>query len=443
MEKMNKKIFSLLTLMVVFIFSLAISGSALVETDLANLIVEVNDDDVSSLSALKDLDKTDELDILVAFDYIAVDAITGEDIEKELQVEAVLRGYDHPDLIEDISDVFTVKTGRRYTERLTLKLPSRMDAGTYDLKIRFDERTGTTYEETYELDISGKKHSLEIKDIILSPENEVRAGRGLITQVRVKNRGDSNEEDIKVKVSMPALGVSASAYIDELDSDCNNDDDCDDSATSEDIYMRIPDNVETGDYTVKVEVEYDDGDETDTRTTSIRVLGQEGSSAPVQTAKTIITVGPETQNVAQGATVVYPITITNAGTSARTYTVNVDGADWATFQASPSNVVVLDAGESKAVYAYVTALQTAAVGEQMFSVSVLSGDETLKQVPLKANVTASQAATTIGWSKVKKALEIGLVVLVVLLVILGLIIGFNKLKGSEEEETKEDGQTYY
>lgn len=442
MEKMNKKIFGLLTVMLIFIFSLAISGSALSKTEITNLRVEVNDVELDKSgvdASSKVFDKTDELDILVVFDY-------NGSVNTTFQIEAVLRGYDHPDLIEDISDVFTVKTGNRYDERLTLKLPSRMESGTYYLKIRFDERTGSTYEVTYQLDISGKRHSLEIKDVILSPENEVRAGRGLIINVRVKNRGDSNEEDIKVKVSIPALGVSASAYIDELDADCGNDDDCDDSATSEDIYMRIPDNVETGDYTVKVVVEYDDGDETDTMTTSIRVLGQEGVSAPVQTAKTIITVGPETQNVAQGATVVYPVTITNAGTSARTYTVNVDGADWATFRVSPSNVVVLNAGESKAVYAYVTVLQTAVVGEQMFSVSVLSGDETLKQVPLKANVTAGQT-TTLGWGKVKKALEIGLVVLVVLLVILGLIIGFNKLKGSdsdeEDKEDKGDGQTYY
>ena len=42
----------------------------------------------------------------------------------------------------------------------------------------------------------------------------------------------------------------------------------------------------------------------------------------------------------------------------------------------------------------------------------------------------------------KRGLEIGLIILVVLLVILGLIIGFNKLKGSDEEESGEE-KTYY
>ena len=430
---MNKKIFGLLTIMLVFLVSLVISANALTSADVTNVKVEVNDVQLTQ-STPKQLAKTDELDVLVVFDYAKA-------TETELQVEAVLRGYDHPDLVEDITDVFTAKTGNRYDKRLTLKLPLRMEAGRYDLKIRFDEKTGATYELPYQLDITSERHALEIRDVVLNPENEVRAGHGLITNVRIKNRGERTEEDVKIKVSIPALGISASAYLDELDNECTTDD-CDDSATSEDLYMRIPDNAETGEYTVKVEVEYDDGDEVETKTTKIRVVGEEGAIVPAETAKTIITVGPETQNVAQGATVAYPVTITNAGTSARTYTINVDGADWATFQVSPSNVVVLNAGESKAVYVYATASKAAAAGEQMFSVTVMSGEQTLKQVPLKANVTSQ--ITTLGWSKIKKALEIGLVVLVVLLVILGLIIGFNKLKGSEEEEKEgKEGETYY
>lgn len=436
-KKMNKKIFGLLAIALILAVSLAVSGSALSAAEIANLKVEVNDDDVTSITSLKDFDKTDELEIMVAFDY------SNSSLQTDMQIEASLRGYDHPDLIEDISDVFTAKPGNRYTEILKLKLPSRMDAGNYDLRIWFTATTGDAYEVRFPLDISGKRHSLEIRDIVLSPENEVRAGSYLIVNVRIKNRGEKAEEDVKVKVSIPALGSSASAYIDELDEgDCTGTD-CDDSATSEDLFLKIPDNAETGDYTVKVDVEFDDGDETDSMTTKIKVVGEEGASAPIAPAsKTIITVGPETQNIAQGATVVYPITITNAGTSSKTYTVNVDGANWATFQVSPSNVVVLNAGESKSLYIYVTASQTTAAGEQMFSVTVLSGSETLKQVPLKATVT-SQAAAAFGWSKIKKALEIGLVVLVVLLVILGLIIGFNKLKGSEEESKDEEGKTYY
>ena len=91
-------------------------------------------------------------------------------------------------------------------------------------------------------------------------------------------------------------------------------------------------------------------------------------------------------------------------------------------------------------YVYANANADAPVGEQMFAVTVKSNEKILKQVVLKANVAAQPTVT--GFGNLKKALEIGLVFLVVLLVILGLIIGFNKLRGSEEEGKEESG-TYY
>ena len=140
-----------------------------------------------------------------------------------------------------------------------------------------------------------------------------------------------------------------------------------------------------------------------------------------------------------GGEAVYPITITNEGSASKTYVVSADGANWATFRLSPSNVLVIGAGESKAVNVYVAASKDAPVGEQTFSLTVKSGEKTLKEIPMKVSVDAGKVSV---WGKLKRGLEIGLVVLVILVVILGLIIGFNKLKGEEDEETKE-GETYY
>ena len=67
------------------------------------------------------------------------------------------------------------------------------------------------------------------------------------------------------------------------------------------------------------------------------------------------------------------------------------------------------------------------------------------EIPLIANVVAADepaAEAESGSNTLTKSLEIGLIVLVVLLVILGLIIGFNKLKDNEPRE-EEVGQTYY
>ena len=103
---------------------------------------------------------------------------------------------------------------------------------------------------------------------------------------------------------------------------------------------------------------------------------------------------------------------------------------------------MLSAGETQIAYLSITPKDDAPEGEKVFMVSVeTAGDQ--KQVALTANVLAGDSDTPLGdWDKVKKGLEIGLIVLVVLLVVLILIIGFNKLKGDEEPE-EISGQTYY
>jgi uncharacterized membrane protein len=427
---MKSKI-SLLTILIVGLIAVCGMASAV---PVAIEEVKVNGDVVEKTSEnyVYDFDKNQDLEVKVR-------VTACEDVD-DVQIEATIRGYDHKDLMQDITDVFDMKEGVTYTKTLEIPLRLRMEQDTYKLRILITNRDGDTTEETYELKIDTKRHLLMIKDVILSPEYEVDAGRALLAAVRVKNYGERDEEGIKVKVSIPELGVSASDYVDELDKEeTSDDDDEDDETTSEELYLRIPSDAETGEYTLVVELTYDDGDETEVEEMTIKVRGEE-AAVSAEKEKTIITLAADTQTATKGgAEAVYPITITNAGSESKTYVVSADGASSLNFRISPSNVLVIGAGESKAVNVYVAASQSAAAGEQMFSVTVKSGENTLKDIPMKLNVAEGQVS---GWSQIKRGLEIGLVVLVILIVILGLIIGFNKLKGSEEEESKE-GETYY
>ena len=65
-----------------------------------------------------------------------------------------------------------------------------------------------------------------------------------------------------------------------------------------------------------------------------------------------------------------------------------------------------------------------------------SGSETLETVALKASVVPGQANSNLS---LRNGLEIALIVLVVLLVVIGLIIGFSRLRKDDEGEE----QTYY
>lgn len=432
---------SLFVLGIMLLGILAFSGVASAidaqNSRLQILEVELDEDtlDASSTNEIMGVDKGDEFEIKVHLKALA-------DID-DLQIEAYIRGYDHDDLIEDITDVFDMRNGTKRTKKLTLKLPKRMDRDGYKLRVTAADRNGDTLEVTYDLDIDVGRHDIAIRDVILSPANGVKAGRALLATVRVRNYGSREEDDVKVTFSIPELGVAASDYIDEL----AEDGDKKDSKSTEELYLRIPACVDAGTYEAIVEVEYEDGDEVTRKVLDVEVFEDEtcgvapiggGEAKPVE--KTVITIGPESQDITKGAGgVMYPVTITNPGNK-KTYVISVTAGDWGTFRVSPTNVVTVDKDETETVYIYAVANDDAPAGEQVFGVAIKSGDKTIDEVTLKANVLEGKA---VGIGGLKRVMEIGLIVLVVILVILALIIGFNKLKGNEEEEKKGEGESYY
>ena len=417
---MKTKLIGLLTIFLIGI--LTICGIATATITISD--VELDDDSLGDgTNIITGVDRGEEFEVKVH--------VTSDKDLDDVQVEAYVRGYDHDDRIEDITDVFDMKANVTYIKKLTLSLPQRMDQDGYQLRVRVEGRDGEKAYNDYDLEVDTGRHLLTIKDVVFSPEGSVKAGRALLASVRLKNYGEKDEEGIKVKVSVPDLGISASDYIDELESD--------ESTTSEEIYLRIPSCSAEGSYDVKVEVTYDDGDEKIIEMSEIRVISDEtcevgGVSDSDQ--KPTITYDSTIQDVTvKGA--IYTLTISNPTNSARTVTIGVNGVDvFGSVRISPSNVIVLGAGETKTVYLYITADKSAKAGQYSFSVSVSGLGTTTQEIPLTANVIES-----VNFSNIKKALEVGLVVLVAILVVLGLIIGFTKLK--REEETEEEGKTYY
>lgn len=432
---MKTKIFGLITMMLVAILAVGVVAAVPLNIDEVKVdgtVVEITD--VNRL----DIERGEEIEVKVKISSTV-------DID-DVEVEAFISGYEYNDKerMSDSTHIFDVEADVTYTKTLTLKIPDKVEEDNYKLRILVSDRYGDTFVEDYKLKIDVPRHSLAIKDVILSPEGSVKAGSALLATVRVKNMGETNEDGIKIKVSVPALGISASDYIDELEDD--------ESTTSEELYLRIPKCADAGVYNLKATVEYDEGYEVITEEVAVKVLESDacevtGAAAdkPAKvTPQTIISVGSQSQDVTIGeGGVIYPLTITNAGGESRTYTVDVEGVDdFGSVKITPSSTVVIGAGEPKAVYVYVSADADATAGEKLFAVSISSNGKVLEQVTMTANLVASEAPTS-GWAKLKTALTYGLVILVVLLVLLGLIIGFNKLKGDEEDVDESTGQTYY
>lgn len=404
------------------ILMLSFAASAMAAVTIEQVKLDGDTLSASGSNFVRAIDRGDELEVRVQ--------LTSTTDMDEVQVEAVIRGYDHDDLVEDISDAFNMKQNVTYVKKLSLPLRDRMDQDQYKLRIRVSDRDNPTVEQTYEIDVEAEKHSVMIKDIILNPENEVKAGRALLASVRIGNFGQKDEKDMKVTVSIPELGVSASSYLDEIEKE----DDDDDSKTSEEMFLRIPEDAKTGSYTLVATVSYDEGDERESKEVTVKVVGDE--SKPVTEEKTIITLASDLQSGnAGGSEVSFPVTLTNAGSSAKVYTIMVEGANWATFKVSPSNVLVVESGESKAVVVSVAIAKNAPAGVQTFLVTIMADGKVLKQVPMKVNVAGDS-----GYS-LKKALEVGLIVLLILIVIIGLILGFSRKR--DEDNDKDNDKSYY
>jgi len=410
---MKRFAFGLIALLVLSVLASSFVMAANVPVNV--LGVYVNGKEVSN-GEVRTLARDNKIDVDVKF------LATGDD--DYVTVEAEISGLEYDrEKARYETDVFSIKAGNTYHtddfEKISIELPGRMDTGEYLLRIWIKDKDNTPVYEEVRLYVTTSRHGMKIKDVILSPAHEVEAGHALVSKVKVKNTGEKDEEDVKVIVSIPALGVSDADYIDEIEAG--------ETKTSEELWFRIPADAESGEYDVLVTVEFNDGEDEVSETYKINVLGEEAAAEETPEEKIIIAVSDVVQDiVAGGASVVYPLSLTNNGKAAKTFTVTATAGDWAALKVTPSTVV-LQPGETRIVYVNVGAGKDAPVGEQVIGVAVKSNGEVLKELTMKVNVLPAAGGKI-------TLLEGALIVLIVILIIVGLVVGFSRMRKKEGEE---------
>lgn len=451
MNRGKMKTFSMMLLVLVGIIALSGSASAL---NAAIDFVKLDGDTLEpGLNTVQNLERDNTFQIKVKVTALS-------DLEN-VEIEAMVSGNDFSTRVSDVTDVFDMKANVSYTKSLDLTLPQRMENDKeYRIRVYVRDRSSDELQQEFYINVDTMRHSVKIKSVDVDPATEIEAGRSVRAIVDVKNYGQLDEDDVKVEFLVPELGLRA--LPDFLDIEAGE------TKVSEELYLRIPVCTEPGQYNGQVKVTYFDGDKVVAQDVVLDVVespvceaNQPAPQQPTQPTqptqpvqptqpaqeKTVITVGAQSQEVVRGeGGAIYPITFTNSGSEAKTYVVAVTGADdWATVKISPLQTVVVGAGESKSVYVYVSAKETAEVAEHPFTVDVKDASgNVIKQIPLSASVVEPQGSEESS-SGLKKALEIGLIVLVVVLIVVALIVVFTKKKDDEEEEAEDEisGQTYY
>lgn len=371
--------------------------------------------------------------------------LTGMEHSDNVRVKAYIGGYEYDD-VEARSSIFEVEPGVEYRKSLRLSIPEDLSASDdYTLYVRvYDD--DNEIEEDYVLRIQEARHNIKIQDVIVRPGTTVDAGRPLFVTVRAENLGDKKEEDLKVTVSIPELGISARDYIDELaanedrdDSEDNEDEES--SMSSDEIFLRLPDDAKTGDYELVVTIDYDRGHKSISQTETIYVKGSSESTSTdgSVSGKTdaIVTVDSTSKTAKQGEEVAYRIMIANLDSVSKTFTLEIAGEQlFAEASVDPAFITIPADGTGE-VIVYVTPNSDAKEGRNGFTARVKTGNEIVNEVSLTTNVEKSGLS-----GDLKQALVIGLIVLVVILIIIGLIVAFSRMKGDDELGAGE-GQSYY
>ena len=426
---MSKKFLSIMAVFLISLLTLSMV-SALETTQVDWGTVKINGDiiDVDGNERIV-VEEGETLEIRVSLRAI-------ENVE-DVEVEAEISGYEYSDYenLEDTAHIDDLRADTTHPFNLEIDLPNKLDKDEYWIRLRVMTKSGAALSEDVRLFVKPTRHGIDIADVAFSPGNSVKAGRSLLTTVLLENFGDKHERDVKVTVAIPALGVSATEYVNEVEMD---DEDNFNNVDYEDVpemFLQVPATAAAGEYDVVVSAQYDDLRETVTKTYKLNVVANEMFQAG---DRLVLAVGPESQSVQAGQTAVYAVALTNAGRTSKAYVLEaVTGGNWATATLSES-LVVLEPGRNQVVYVEVTPANGAVVGEHLVSLSIKSSDEVLQTIALRTNVVEGSASSTGGVS-LRNGLEIALIVLVVLLVIIGLIVGFSRLRKDDEDEE----QTYY
>ena len=337
------------------------------------------------------------------------------------EVRVFISGYEFSDVedIEDKTPVFDAQANVTYVKKLSITVPDDVDRDDYKLRVVISDRFGDERVANYNLMFDVPRNALKIDDVIFNPANAVRAGSALLTTVRVENKGEKQQNDVKVTVSIPGVGASGSSYIDEID-------DGDEEEQTEEIFIRIPKCAKAGNYEVNIDVEFSQRNRKVSEKRTITVLEDETCSENDK-PQTMLTLGNQMQNVASGQTAIFPITVTNAGKTSKTFMVTVPSADWAAVTITPTSMLVVPAGQTQTIFVNVQVGEDTPSGAHSLTATVSSGD--FKQELTLTTSVAEQA------SRAKSVFQVILIVLVVLLVILGIIIGIGYLRGKEQAET--------
>ncbi len=400
-------------------FVLFLSG--IVHAQLQVTIERVDIEDIQVLPApgqnLLDIERGKDVDVRVK--------LSARTQLKDVEVHAFISGYEYSDVapVYDATPTFDMDSNVSYVKHLKLRLSRLVKEDAYKLRILVSDRFNSEVIQNFDLKIDVPRHSVDLVDVIMTPQGKIQAGRALLVSVRAENFGQNEEEDLRVQVSIPDLGATAVDYINKVKTDKQE--------QTQELYLKIPRCAKPGVYQVKVDVLYDNGHRTISKSLPVEVTPDDLCEQSQQ-PQTVINMPSSTEHVLSGSSVTLPVSITNNGVTNRAYTLTVTGTtDWADVKITPSTMIVVAPKTAQTAYVTLSVSPQTLAGTKSLSVAITSGAETLQQVAILVPVDPLPSTAT-----TRSVLEVLLAVLIAVLVMLALVIGFMHWKKQDDQNTK-------
>ncbi len=192
-----------------------------------------------------------------------------------VEVRASISGYEHGNVapITDRIGPFDMDANVTYVRKLQVALPDDVELDDYKLRIELSNRNGFAQVYHYDLQIDAPRNAMKITDVTFNPGSTLVAGQSLLGRVRLENKGQRDQDDVKVTMSVPALGLTATQYIEEVDNG-------DEQEETEEFFLRLPRCATPGSYEVTVDAFYNNNHNKVSATSKITVLENEDCREP-------------------------------------------------------------------------------------------------------------------------------------------------------------------
>ncbi|HII15781.1 MAG TPA: hypothetical protein HA362_05720 [Nanoarchaeota archaeon] len=438
-------IFMLIALAAVMAFSASAQESYVIDK------VFVNDVEVDGDSAQVDIGQSVE----VVVELKASENLTES---RDAKVTVELDGYEH-DTIRESTDMFTVSPGNvRYRKTLVLEIPSDMEEDTYTLYVRVSDRLETV-EKQFTLYAEKTRHLIDLIGIVV-PTPYVNAGTTASVKVRLENVGAKTEDSVKVVAAIEKLGLSDVEWVDLVPSEIIGDDEEESETVT--LLLPIPKETPTGEYELAVGIAYNDGYKTSVAKTTINVKGvakeekkeETGMGAATSVSEPAKPLPPEkalvlafdttSQSAELGKEVAYKITISNMGADAKTLSLSTAGAQlFADARIDPS-FLTIEGGQKADAYVYAKVKDDAELKTSQFTLRVKDGEKLFKEVQLSLTAEAAKAVEKSSFLSLEDdTLKLTFIVLVIILIVVGLLIAFRRVRGNDYPLEPIEERTYY